>query len=383
VFTRSRIRIAAAAVSLAVFVGCSEVADPTVAGTEGATASSHLAYDCAAQSALTEAECEVLVTLYDATNGDGWDDATGWLVDADPCGWYGVTCWTPAPHVRRLDLDGNGLVGPIPADVADLSILEALILDGNDLTGGIPPELGDLAELRFLILSRNELTGSIPPELGALADLTTLFLRGNQLTGPIPSELGDLHLANLDLGENQLSGPIPPEIGDLSLFLLNLDGNLLSGLVPLAVADLGGTRAPQFCHFEDNLGLFMPDTQPYRDADVDGDGIICHIELGADSDGDGIPDALDPDVAAAVLETLPDAAFHSGGNRNALRSRLENIEADIAAGDTDLAIEKLMNLRARVDGCGAAADTNDWIVDCASQIIVRDLIDTLIAGLGG
>jgi hypothetical protein len=36
-----------------------------------------------------------------------------------------------------------------------------------------------------------------------------------------------------------------------------------------------------------------------------------------------------------------------------------------------------------VDGCGSTADMNDWIVDCPSQIAVRDLIDTLITGLGG
>lgn len=127
----------------------------------------------------------------------------------------------------------------------------------------------------------------------------------------------------------------------------------------------------------------MPDTPPYRDAATTSTGYICNIQLGADTDGDGIPDALDPDIPAAAVGSLPDADFHSGGNRNALTSRLENIEADIAAGDIATAVTKLMNLRIRIDGCGATADTNDWIVDCPSQLLVRDLIDTLLAGLGG
>jgi hypothetical protein len=36
-----------------------------------------------------------------------------------------------------------------------------------------------------------------------------------------------------------------------------------------------------------------------------------------------------------------------------------------------------------VDGCGATADMNDWILDCTAQITVRTDIDALIAGLGG
>jgi hypothetical protein len=30
-----------------------------------------------------------------------------------------------------------------------------------------------------------------------------------------------------------------------------------------------------------------------------------------------------------------------------------------------------------------AVPGNDWIVDCAAQLSVRDLIDTMITGLGG
>jgi hypothetical protein len=200
-----------------------------------------------------------------------------------------------------------------------------------------------------------------------------------------------------------------------------------------------------------NEGLYIPDTQPYRDVDVsgDGDGNICGVVIGADSDGDGLSDAeeaalgtdpldpdtdgdgladgeevergtdplapdtdgdgltdgdevalgtdpldpdtdgdgivdgSDPDVIADVVRALPDVAFHSAGNQNAMLVRLADIEEDIASGDTDGAITQLRNLRRRVDGCGSEADMNDWISDCTVQASVRDLIDAMIASLGG
>jgi hypothetical protein len=53
------------------------------------------------------------------------------------------------------------------------------------------------------------------------------------------------------------------------------------------------------------------------------------------------------------------------------------------AGDPDQARSTLTNLRRRLDGCetGGAADTNDWILDCASQDTIRALIDALIAAI--
>jgi Tol biopolymer transport system component len=100
-----------------------------------------------------------------------------------------------------------------------------------------------------------------------------------------------------------------------------------------------------------------------------------------DGDGDGIPDDSDPDTIADVVVTLPPSAFQAGGNQNAVLSRLNDIAQDILAGDIAGAIKKLENLRKRVDGCGAMADNNDWIKDCAAQIQIRALIDMLIANL--
>ena len=84
-----------------------------------------------------------------------------------------------------------------------------------------------------------------------------------------------------------------------------------------------------------------------------------------------------------LVNSLPSTAFRSAGNRNALLSRLDAVEQKIRDGKTDAAIEELRNLRRRVDGCGSAAASDDWIVDCAAQIELRSLIDQLIESLGG
>lgn len=130
------------------------------------------------------------------------------------------------------------------------------------------------------------------------------------------------------------------------------------------------------------------------DPDTDGDGLSDGDEVAfgtdpllADSDGDGIPDGMDPDVLTDVVIALPTGVFANNGDpegqRNAILSRLADIEQDIVDGDIAGAIRALQNLHRKVDGCGATADRNDWITDCSSQIEVRYLINLLIMNLGG
>jgi hypothetical protein len=117
--------------------------------------------------------------------------------------------------------------------------------------------------------------------------------------------------------------------------------------------------------------------------DSDGDGIPDVLDPdpgGSDADGDGVPDGSDPDTVGVQVAALPSGAFAGGGHRTAILSRLENIEQ---SADMDDATQQLKNLRRKVDGCGETADNNDWIVDCDAQQLVRDLIDVLIANLGG
>lgn len=100
-----------------------------------------------------------------------------------------------------------------------------------------------------------------------------------------------------------------------------------------------------------------------------------------DGDGDGITDAQDPDVVAAIVA---DPAIAIGaGNRKATLERLSYVESLIVQGDVPAALTELSNLRKRVDGCGAKADKNDWIDNCGNQLSVRSALDNLAAALRG
>ncbi len=182
---------------------------------------------------------EILVALYEATDGRNWAIADNWLTVAPLEDWYGV--WADARgRVTRLSLSDNELAGPIPAELGDLAALNGLTLSHNNLSGPIPPELGNLPMLAGLLLSSNNLAGPIPPEFGRLTRLTHLWLERNNLSGPIPPELGSLaDLLVLSLGENDLSGPIPPELGSLAnMTRLYLGDNDLTGEIPPGLGNL-------------------------------------------------------------------------------------------------------------------------------------------------
>ncbi len=212
------------------------------------------------QAAIPSSEREALLALYQSTNGDGWADQTNWLKSpgtfndsGTECSWYGVTCDSGETTVVRFEASENGLVGPLPSDLAKLVNLQTLDLNRNDLGGEIPPELGSLTKLEYLDLSHNvpTLVGTIPPEFSALISLRELRLNSNRLTGSIPTALSTLNsLEVLDLSSNRLTGPVPAELGDLSkLQVLNLSWTQVSGFVPpelgtlsnLRILDLNGT----------------------------------------------------------------------------------------------------------------------------------------------
>ncbi len=162
-----------------------------------------------------------LEALYRSTTGPQWRRSTHWLSDLPLDDWYGVA--TELGNVTELDLQYNGLVGPLPPELGKLANLVVLDLRYNDISGPIPPELGNLATLTKLDFGgsvfplEGRLSGPIPPELGNLANLTVLDLGANQLSGPIPPELGKLgRLRFLMLHTNRLTGPVPAELSGIS-----------------------------------------------------------------------------------------------------------------------------------------------------------------------
>ena len=105
-----------------------------------------------------------LIALYNATDGDNWVDNKNWKSNKPLGEWAGVTTGASG-LVERLFLGRNGLKGPIPSD------------------------LGELTRLNWAVLSYNQLSGKIPETLGRRGMLHNLFLSHNYLTGPIPARL--------------------------------------------------------------------------------------------------------------------------------------------------------------------------------------------------
>ena len=182
---------------------------------------------------------EVLIALYDETDGVNWRNNTNWKTDRSLSEWSGVTT-NALGLVTELRLGENRLQGQIPTALGQLSKLEMLALYKNQLWGKIPTTLGQLAYLKYLGLQENQLSGEIPETLGQLSKLEMLALYKNQLWGKIPTTLGQLaYLKYLGLQENQLSGEIPEALGQLSrLERLALKENLLSGQIPEVLGQL-------------------------------------------------------------------------------------------------------------------------------------------------
>ena len=152
-----------------------------------------------AASGSVKTDREALVALYNATDGENWDNNANWLSDAPLGEWYGVSTYDDG-RVKQVGLHRNALSGEIPAELGSLSTLFAMQLTDNALSGEIPAELGGLSNLIYLGLGGNDLSGEIPAELGGLSNLGYLGLGGNQLSGCVPSSLEDQFISSSDLG---------------------------------------------------------------------------------------------------------------------------------------------------------------------------------------
>ena len=222
---------------------------------------------------------EVLLKIYDETEGLEWTDHADWFASADVCGWKGIGCYGDANdgsnnnggdtdaerigHVREIDLSENHVQGTLPEEVWDLPYLQVLNLRDNpsvDVTFG---NVGRAQYLENLVLSNTAVTnldgiggaapslteihvtdcdfgGPIPDDIYAVASLRQLYFNYAGFTGTLSSQIGQLqHLTHLYLYENDLTGPIPEEIGQLAdLRVLALSQNAFGGTLPDALNDL-------------------------------------------------------------------------------------------------------------------------------------------------
>ncbi|KAK4283087.1 hypothetical protein QN277_000082 [Acacia crassicarpa] len=196
--------------------------------------------------------------------------------------------------LEELNIAYNGLRGPFPLALKNLSSIEVLDLSSNNLTGSIPSWLGEHTMLHQLMLSSNNFSSlesslslilknmcrltrldfstnsfhgkafgsfesgcvkydlenldlssntfedSLPSWLGELENLRELHISESTFYGPIPSSLGKLSkLTRLELVNNHLNGTIPESLAQLvNLNFLRLAGNQLEGFIPNSLSQL-------------------------------------------------------------------------------------------------------------------------------------------------
>ena len=88
-----------------------------------------------------EGDRAALIALFNATDGPNWvRGKRGWGTDAPLGEWHGVT--TLDGRVIELNFYQNGLTGPIPSELGNLTLLRELYLWENQLSGSIPSRTG-------------------------------------------------------------------------------------------------------------------------------------------------------------------------------------------------------------------------------------------------
>jgi len=225
----------------------------------------------AAGATIPAAERQVLVNVYNSTNGGSWTSNEGWCVSACPssgahafnsagseCTWYGITCDPDKSHVVAIALSHNNLGGGLP-DLGGLSFLRYFAANGNQLGGSIPP-LAGMTQLQTFYATDNALTGPIPslsgmvklgdmavdnnrldgslPSLSGLANLYHFSAAGNRLGGAIPSLAGLTALREFDVSDNGLTGMIPSVSASTNLLRFAVNRNRLAGAIPVLPASL-------------------------------------------------------------------------------------------------------------------------------------------------
>ncbi|CAB9517668.1 LRR receptor-like serine threonine-protein kinase [Seminavis robusta] len=216
-------------------------------------------------------ERQILVMLYNATNGHNWKNNYAWLdPNKDYCDWYGITCVDST--VNSILLGSNNLSGRIPEDIFQLWNLRVLWLYSNpidfrfdgirkasrlvdlrlDSTGlksldGLENALA-LHEVDFRF---NRLEGELP-DLAGLSDLKTFSCSANRLSGPLPSFATNTELVSLRAAGNAFSGSLPAFDRHPSLSALDVSANDFSGSIPHKLLDLADTTASIFLDLSSN-----------------------------------------------------------------------------------------------------------------------------------
>ena len=172
-----------------------------------------------------------LAEFYAATGGDSWNRRDGWNTVESVGDWHGVS--SRGGRVRVVALEENGLTGPVPPEIANLTALEAINLGGNRLVGEFPAEIASMADLASIRFSGNEgMRGPLPFQLTELTRLEALEYQDTGLCAS-PAKTFQDWLGRIDVVAGATCGN-PDQVG-LSLPVVYLTQAIQrpSGDVPL------------------------------------------------------------------------------------------------------------------------------------------------------
>ncbi|MEO8670297.1 MAG: PilN domain-containing protein [Tahibacter sp.] len=159
-------------------------------------------------AAIPAVEHQVLLDLYNGTQGMQWSRHAGWQSETGTdCLWEGVRCDAELAHVVGLDLRDNQLIGALPAKLHGLTKLQSFDVSGNRLGGAIPTLQG-LTVLQSFDVSHNQLAGALPA-LDDLYQLRQFDASHNRLTGSLPRFDGLPAGSEIRVDHNELSGAVP------------------------------------------------------------------------------------------------------------------------------------------------------------------------------
>lgn len=207
-------------------------------------------------------EREILMKLYQSTDGDNWYYNTNWGSDLPLGSWYGVQTTIDGKFVTKLNLRVNHLCGELPQDVWSLPYLEELLLFNNRLTIRIPNDVNQISgSIKRIDVGNydafgqgegpavplddkdNIIIGGIPKSFEKLSNLSYFSAYRTQLIGIIPDELWQSSLQEVHLGNNFLEGELSPAIANAkSLESLDLINNKLGGIIPEEICELENLR---------------------------------------------------------------------------------------------------------------------------------------------
>lgn len=190
--------------------------------------------------AEVEQDSLALVALYEAMQGENWENQQNWLSTSPIGTWFGVT--TQAGRVIEVALPGNGLDGVLPEQIGDWGNLRRIDLSDNILRQFIPNGIDNWQQVEQINLSNSRdpnapgdqtagLRGVLPAVFRFLPRLRLLDLSGGRF-----SQLSNLRNTD-DLEVLRLSDNDFDESTDLS-FLITLDN--------LHELDLSGNRLVDF-----------------------------------------------------------------------------------------------------------------------------------------